>query len=94
MNNEYAGQWDERLQCYALILDYDFCTHTGKLHLADGDNCNMTGCIELFQSIDPQVRNILIYSREEEDTSYRKTNTSWESYHPSDGITRGKIRCV
>jgi len=91
MSNKYKGQWDERLQCDVLTLDYDFHTHAGKLHLVDGHCCDMTGCIKLFQSIDPQVIKILTYSGDDEDTSYRKTDIDWESYHPSDGITRGKI---
>ena len=47
--------WDERLQCGVVSLAYDFRSHTGQLYLPEGHCCDMTGCIALFEAIDPNV---------------------------------------
>lgn len=60
------------LQCDVKSMSYDFETQTGTLHMAEGDNCDMTGCTALFERVDPQVKNIRTFSGAAEDTSYRR----------------------
>jgi hypothetical protein len=71
--------WDERLMCGVVSLAYDFCRRTGQLYLPDGHCCDMTGCITLFQAIDPDVTAINTYSSDKADTAYRKKGTEWKA---------------
>ena len=71
--------WDERLKCGVVSLAYDFRSRTGQLYLPDGHCCDMTGCIALFQAIDPDVTAIKTYSGDKADTAYRKKGTEWKA---------------
>ncbi len=75
--------WNERLKCGVVSLAYDFGSHTGQLHLPDGDCCDMTGCVALFQGIDPKVTAIHTHSGGQADTVYRKGGTEWNALLPS-----------
>ena len=82
MINPATAAWDERLQCSVVSLAYDFGTHKGRLYLQDGDCCDMEGCLELFEAIDPTVTAITTYSGDQEDTLYRKHGTEWQAILP------------
>lgn len=79
MSKSTGLDWDERLKCGVVSLAYDFGSHTGQLHLPDGHCCDMTGCIDLFQEIDPEVTAIYTYSGGRADTAYRKSGTKWNA---------------
>ncbi len=72
MSKPTKGPWDERLKCHVVSLTYDFRSQTGQVYLLDGDCCDMTGCVALFQGIDPKVTAIDTYSGDKADTVYRK----------------------
>ena len=91
MSNTETKHYDERLICFVDSLSYDFNSHTGKLYVANGGCCDMTGCIKLFKAIDPQVTTILPYSGGKEDVYYKKVDTKWKSYSPGTEIVRGEI---
>jgi hypothetical protein len=73
----------ERLKCEVVSLAYDFRSHTGELYMADGHCCDMTGCVALFEGIDPKVTAINTYSGDEADTMYRKGGEEWKAFLPS-----------
>ncbi len=64
-------------------MAYDFRSHTGQLYLLDGDCCDMTGCVALFEGTDPKVTAINTYSGDKADTVYRKEGTGWNALLPS-----------
>ena len=74
------AEWDERLMCRVISLTYDFPGRTGRLHLFEGDCCDMSGCVSLFEGIDPQVAAIHTYSGDRADTLYRKKGTKWYAF--------------
>ncbi len=71
--------WDDRLICNVVSLGYDFHTHTGKLYLREGDNCDMRGCVALFEGIDPNVTAINTYSGDQADMMYHKEGKEWNA---------------
>lgn len=79
MSEPTEDTWDERLKCHVVSLTYEFHTHTGQLYLLDGDCCDMTGCVALFEGIDPEVKAIKTYSGDKADTVYRKKGTEWNA---------------
>lgn len=74
------------LMCRVISLNYDFDAKSGRLVVAPGDNCNMTGCTDLFLAIDPRVRVIETFSGDKRDTTYRRLgrSTIWGAYLPSE----------
>lgn len=77
-----VGSTARKLVCWPERLEYDFVTHTGKLHLSAGGCCDMIGCISTFEVIDLEVGRIDTYSGDEPDIIYIKRPTGWESYDP------------
>lgn len=73
------------LQCNAREVRYDFARRAGTLFMPAGECCDMSGCISLFESIDPQVVRIVTISGDEEDTSYSRTDSGWAARHPKIG---------
>jgi len=65
------------LQCQAQFLGYDFDTRVGRLVLAEGECVDMTGCVSIFERIDPNVRQIQTVAGEELDTVYTRTTAGW-----------------
>ena len=53
------------LVCDVRGMAYDFDRHLGTLLLASEDCCDMRGCIELFEKVDPEVQRIEIFAGEE-----------------------------
>lgn len=74
--------YDERLMCEVVSLSYDFRTRTGELYLPDSNCCDMTGCLELFEAIDPSVVAIETRSGNRADTAYRKVGVDWKAFGP------------
>jgi hypothetical protein len=74
-----SGAWDERLMCHAVSLTYDFGSHTGRLFLPGRDRCDMTGCVKMFEGIDPKVTAIQTYSGNKPTTMYRKDGGEWRA---------------
>jgi hypothetical protein len=69
--------YDPRLMCNVVSLGYYAKGRIGTLYLAEGDCCDMRGCIELFEGIDPEVMLIQTYSGGVRDTRYRRTGGGW-----------------
>lgn len=61
---------DEMLMCHVEMLAYDFERRLGNVHFPFGHCCDMTGCIEFFKRIDPNVAAIVTFSGPYEDTRY------------------------
>jgi hypothetical protein len=74
---------DQRLKCHVISLAYDFRRHEGQLYLLDGDCCDMTGCVNLFEGIDPKVTAISTFSGDNADTVYRKEGKEWNALFPT-----------
>ncbi len=65
------------LQCEVISLTYNFDDKTGILVMAEGDCCDMAGCIALFQAIDPAVKGIATVSGDKPDTMYVRSAAGW-----------------
>lgn len=78
------GVWNQGLMCHVVWLTYDFHNHTGQLHLLDGENCDMTGCVALFEGIDSEVTTISTISGTKQDMMYRKVGSVWHPLLPSE----------
>ena len=90
MNDSEKKYYDERLQCFAEVLDYDFKTRTGILYIGSHGCCDMTGCVKLFKAVDPRAETINTFSSESPDTIYKKQGAGWQAFDPS-GTAVGKV---
>jgi hypothetical protein len=71
--------FDNILLCDVKNLTYDFEKKAGALEMAQGHNCDMKGCIELFEPIDKNVKQILTFSgRGIPDTGYTRAGKEWQ----------------
>ena len=57
---------------------YNFKIRSGTLGLAVGQCCDMAGCVDLFERIDPEANNILVYSGTRKDVLYIRRLGEWE----------------
>lgn len=80
MSKQIKAPWDDRLMCHVVSLAYDFRSHMGQVYMLDGNCCDMTGCLSLFQGIDPKVTAIETYSGDKADTVYRKEDEEWSAF--------------
>jgi hypothetical protein len=64
-------------------IEYDFEMRAGFLHMSLGCCTDMSGCIRLFQRIDPNIRVIYTLSGSVEDVAYyREQGTDrWRAIH-------------
>ena len=85
MSNSEEKYFDERLGCCLESLTYDFNTHSGKLYISGYGCCDMSGCIDFFESIDPHVSQIFPYSKQN-DVFYKKIESEWKSYIPKNHL--------
>ena len=46
--------------------------------MLDGNNCDMAGCVALFEQIDLEVKEIETFSGNRPDTLYRKEGKVWK----------------
>ncbi len=65
------------LQCDVLGIAYDFVTKLGIVHIEEGDCTDMTGCIDVFQRIDPRVMQIQTIAGGRDDTRYARRRGQW-----------------
>ena len=79
MTDVMQACWDERLVCEVLSLRHDFRRHAGQLFLPEGNGCDMTGCVRMFEAIDPQVSLIDVHVGEAPDTTYRREGAAWKA---------------
>jgi hypothetical protein len=74
--------WTHRnLLCEPIRLEYDFQRREGYLWMAEGNCCDMPGCIEIFEAIDDEVLKIQTFAGSNPDTVYtRKDRGDWKAY--------------
>lgn len=77
------GVFVERVQCDLFSLTYDFTSRHGVLHMQEFNCCDMTGCIELFYGIDPDVQYISTMAADQPDTGYFRKEGNWEATVPA-----------
>jgi hypothetical protein len=70
------------LMCEYENLSYDFKSHTGALHMANGSSCDMANCIALFERIDPKVSLIRTFAGSAVATRYKRSPETggWIAY--------------
>jgi len=68
------------LMCEPVKVEYDFVKRRGFLYMADGDCCDMTGCILLFSRMDQDVERIDTISGDKPSTSYVLSNGNWRAF--------------
>ncbi len=76
-HSQQDGRWDERLGCWLQRLVYDARTRTGRLDFPPANCCDMTGAINLFTAIDPDVRVIETFAGGVPDKVYRREDGEW-----------------
>jgi hypothetical protein len=74
-----GGVWSDLLQCFVLTVYYDPEAQCGDLHLPDRSWCDMSGCIALFQRLDPEVQQIQVWERSDRTNLYRRVGKRWEA---------------
>ena len=78
-----SDSYDDRFQCRVRRLEYDFTTRTGLLVMNDHDCTDMSGCIKVFEGIDPEVKIIrTTQASGRRDTIYLKLANGLESRTP------------
>ncbi|SEP45341.1 hypothetical protein SAMN02990966_06494 [Rhodospirillales bacterium URHD0017] len=60
----------QEIMCDVRGIAYDFERRIGRLYMAEDNCCDMSGCIEFFSGIDPDVRRIETFAGEVPDTVY------------------------
>lgn len=53
-----GGLFHEEMQCFVIEIKYEPVTRTGTVLIADGNCTSMSGAVDLFEKIDPEVRRI------------------------------------
>lgn len=80
VRDKSRGTTHLQLMCEPVRIEYDFTRRRGLLVMAEGDCCDMNGCIKLFQAMDQDVTLIDTYSGHVRDTSYvLVANGMWQS---------------
>ena len=69
--------FDTRLHCFVDEIKYNFLTCIGEVHMPECNCVDSTGCAELFDGIDPNVKEIRTYAGKMLDTVYGKANGKW-----------------
>lgn len=69
-NEWYDQMWRADFQCYITGVSYDFETRMGTVIMNEGSCCSMSGCVEFFKKIDPQVIHIQAFEGENLDIEY------------------------
>jgi hypothetical protein len=76
--------YDDRFKCCVQRLEYDFTSRTGLLVMNEHDCTDMSGCIKVFEGIDPEVKLIrTIEASGRPDTTYRKLADGWKAFVPA-----------
>ena len=74
--------WHDGLVTFVHGLDYEPRSKIGKLYMADHCCCDMSGCIDIFEEIDPAVQRINTFAGEAPDTIYQRIDGRWQSFLP------------
>lgn len=69
--------WNKQLACYVKSISYDYDAKRGRLNMEEGNCCDMSGCIDLFTRIDPDVNRIHTYAGKMPDTDYIHKHDKW-----------------
>lgn len=63
MSDPEKWRFHDKLQCFVLELKYDYEQRIGIAILGNDQSCtDMSGCIETFKAIDPEVKQIQTYA--------------------------------
>ncbi len=66
------------LVCTANRIEYDWGSKKGSLYIASGEYSDMSGCINMFRVIDPEVKHIQTFSGDVADVVYERLESdSW-----------------
>lgn len=69
--------WIDELQCYVEEFDICFIAHTAEVWMPDGSCTDMSGAINYFTALDPDVKSIITWSGGRADTSYVRGPDGW-----------------
>jgi hypothetical protein len=69
----------EKMLCNVTRLEYDFSSHTGIAWSPEHSVPDMSGSLEVFTSIDPEVKRIIHIEGDEATTVYALKNGDWVS---------------
>lgn len=72
-------KYNKQLMCSVVSLIYDFPGHYGHIFFPDCNCCDMAGCINMFEAIDPCVTQIITFSGSKPDTIYIKESATGQS---------------
>ncbi|HEV2136558.1 MAG TPA: hypothetical protein VGR47_20230 [Terracidiphilus sp.] len=79
-------QRQKQLQCSVRRIEYDFETRTGIVFMPDGNCVDMSGTLELFSAIDPNVCAVRTFAGSKLDTCYKRiTDNQWTASLYSEG---------
>lgn len=67
------------LGCEVDRLEYDFNKRIGRLFMPKDNCCDMSGCVAMFERIDPHVKRIETFAAGKPDTMYGRPN-GWVAY--------------
>lgn len=71
-----------KLMCDVQSISYNFDTKIGTVQIGYGCT-DMSGTIDLFTKIDPEVRGVYTFSTGlRQDTFYTRTKSGWQSSEP------------
>jgi len=79
MTDHDDDDFHKEIMCHPLRVTYDFNTRSGVLEMAEGDCCDMAGCIALFSRIDPNVQHIQTVAGSSLDTAYQRKGEKWRA---------------
>lgn len=66
------------LMCgFPVYITYSSNTHIGFIRMPSGSCADMAGAIQLFTTIDPNVRAIVTMSGDKYDTQYQRDDSGW-----------------
>jgi hypothetical protein len=80
IRRENWGITHTELMCEPIRVLYDFRARIGYVFMADGDCCDMTGCVNFFKRMDQDVEVVFTHSEGRIDTSYwRDAKGEWHA---------------
>lgn len=87
MFDDNGEQFDRGLRCHVNAIAYDINRRTGYVTMPEGECVDMTGAIQLFKDIDPNVAVVFAG-----DMTYIKAGAKWEAFYKRGGRTF--IKCA
>lgn len=77
------------LMCNVISLNYDFGRRAGRVVLDEHGSTDMSGAINYFRRIDPDVIEIATFRGEKPDVVYRRGRDGLWASHSAAGTQRG-----